>query len=154
MGNMELTNMCMIENTATNQVLVQKRVKSWPGLAFPGGHIEDGEGIVDSVIREVREETGLTVSDLRLVGIKHFYGGDNADRYMVFMFAAGSYSGTLRSSDEGEVLWVDKDKLPSMELSRGMAVALAFMQNPDVSELSYVRTAGGDPWTDTTIKMQ
>ena len=147
MGTVELTNMCMIENTATNQVLVQRRTKSWVGIAFPGGHVEDGEGIVDSVIREVREETGLTVSDLRLVGIKDSCSGDNTDRFMVFLFATDSYSGTLRSSDEGEVFWVDKDKLTDMALSPSMEETLAVMSNPTVNELSYVRASSSEPWT-------
>ena len=152
MATVELTNMCMIES-ATGQVLVQRRVKSWPGIAFPGGHVEDGEGIVDSVIREVREETGLTVTDLRPLGVKHRYSPDNADRFMVFLYAAGSYSGTVQSSDEGEVFWVDKDKLLDMDLARSMSETLEAMMNPDVSELSYIRTGSGDDFVETT-KMQ
>lgn len=54
----ELTNMCMICDG--NCVLVQERKKpNWPGVIFPGGHAEAGESFVDSVIREVKEETGL-----------------------------------------------------------------------------------------------
>ena len=53
----EFTNMCMIYDNEGN-VLVQNRVKSWCGYAFPGGHLEPMESIVDSVIREVKEETG------------------------------------------------------------------------------------------------
>ena len=61
MPKIEMTNMVMIQDNQTDKVLVQNRVKSWRGLSFPGGHVEDNESIVDSAVREVREETGLEV---------------------------------------------------------------------------------------------
>ena len=61
-----LTNLCLIEDTSTNKVVLQyrspERYKKWSGYAFPGGHIEEGESIAESVIREVYEETGLTIT--------------------------------------------------------------------------------------------
>lgn len=66
-----LTNMCMI--TDGQRVLVQYREsEKWPGVSFPGGHIEPNESIISSVIREVKEETGLTVSNLELCGIQNW----------------------------------------------------------------------------------
>ena len=57
----ELTNLCMITD-AENRILVQDRTdSSWPGICFPGGHVEPGESFVASVIREVQEESGLVV---------------------------------------------------------------------------------------------
>ena len=64
----EFTNMCMIYDGEGN-ILVQDRIKSWCGIAFPGGHLELKESIVESVIREVKEETGLDISNLELCGI-------------------------------------------------------------------------------------
>lgn len=59
--SVEFVNMCMIKNG--DKVLVQDRVSpDWPGITFPGGHVERGKSFVDAVIREVREETGLTIS--------------------------------------------------------------------------------------------
>ena len=58
-----LTNMCLIENKKTKEVLTINRVKDWCGVAFPGGHIEEGEPIVLSVIREIKEEVNLNVID-------------------------------------------------------------------------------------------
>jgi 8-oxo-dGTP diphosphatase len=57
--------MVMIQNKHTGKVLVQDRVKSWKGLSFPGGHVENGESFYDCAVREVKEETGLEVRDLK-----------------------------------------------------------------------------------------
>lgn len=104
-----LTNMCMIQDGT--RVLVQDRIwRDLRGIIFPGGHVEPGESIVDSVIREVREETGLTAERPRLCGIKDWIN-ENGSRYIVFLFRAESFSGTLRGSDEGEVFWLEKDEV-------------------------------------------
>jgi len=73
----ELMNVCLLRDGA-NRMLVQDRTDpSWPVLCFPGGHVEIGETCADAVIREMQEETGLTVVSPRLVGIKEWmkHGG-------------------------------------------------------------------------------
>ena len=78
------TNMCMI--TDGRRVLVQDRKsEKWPGVTFPGGHVECGESIISSVIREIKEETGLTVSNLELCGIQNWT--DPTDHYRYLKFA-------------------------------------------------------------------
>ena len=59
----ELTNMCMVQDSKGNVVALNKRKGGYTGLTFPGGHLEPGETICDSVIREVKEETGLDITD-------------------------------------------------------------------------------------------
>lgn len=94
------TNMCMVCD-GEGRVLVQDRQSpDWPGVTFPGGHVEPGESFTQSVIREVREETGLTVEHPRLCGIKQFQTEQGA-RYVVLLYRADRFSGTLTSSDEG-----------------------------------------------------
>lgn len=66
----ELTNMCMIYDNNGNVVVQDKINQSWGGITFPGGHIEKQESFVDSVIREVKEETGLIIKNPKLCGIK------------------------------------------------------------------------------------
>ena len=105
----EFTNMCMIYDEKGN-VLVQNRVKSWCGYAFPGGHLERRESIVDSVIREVKEETGLTVSNLQLCGVKQAFSKDGV-RYIVFLYKTNCFEGQLISNDEGEHFWMPLDIL-------------------------------------------
>ena len=65
MESIKLMNMCKIVNNQTGKVLVQERVKSWQGIAFPGGKIKPGESIVLSVKREILEETGLKLNKIK-----------------------------------------------------------------------------------------
>jgi 8-oxo-dGTP diphosphatase len=135
------TNMCMI--TDGDKVLVQDRKKpDWPGICFPGGHVEPKESFVESVIREVYEETGLKIKDPVLCGTKQFQ--DEADaRYVVFFFKATRFSGELRSSREGEVFWIDRKDLPRYPLSPDMLEMVRVMEDANLSEFYYYKEDGG-----------
>ena len=143
-----LTNLCLIEDCLTNKVVLQyrspERYKKWSGYAFPGGHIEEGESLVESVIREVYEETGLTIADPKLVAVKD-WSLDEGGRYIVFCYKATKFSGQLRSSEEGEVSWVEKDQLDQLDLSYDMLPLLEVMEDPDLSEF-YYRKRTDDDW--------
>ena len=143
-----LTNLCLIEDCSTNKVVLQyrspERYKKWSGYAFPGGHIEEGESIAESVIREVYEETGLTIADPKLVAVKD-WSLDDGGRYMVFCYKATEFTGQLRSSEEGEVSWVKKDQLEKLDLSYDMLPLLEVMEDPDLSEY-YYRKRTDDDW--------
>ena len=74
----ELTNMIMIENPETDEVIVQNRVKYWTGITFPGGHIEKGESEIATAKREVLEETGLHIDiydNFSYSGVCFWYNG-------------------------------------------------------------------------------
>ena len=102
-----LTNLCMIVNGT--KILVQDKVgKDAGGIILPGGHVEEHEPVVDSVIREVKEETGLDIEKPRLCGIKEWINEDGS-RYIVFLFRADQFSGELVSSAEGRVFWMEKE---------------------------------------------
>lgn len=109
----KMTNMCMITDSETKKVLIQNRNKNdWDGLSFPGGHIEEGEAIIPSTIREVKEETGLDVTNLIPCGFKDWYDHKKEERYIVFFFKTSSYSGTLmEESKEGKNEWLSIDEI-------------------------------------------
>ena len=127
------TNMCMISDGAGN-ILVEERVKNdWRGIAFPGGHVEPGEAFTDSVVREVLEETGLTVESPRLCGVKQFHT-DEGERYIVFLYKAEKFSGELRSSGEGRVFWIKRSELESYGLAADFADLVRVFEEEDISE--------------------
>ena len=143
-----LCNLCMVEDLENGKVVLQyrspERYKKWSGYAFPGGHIEEGESLVESVIREVDEETGLTITAPKLVAVKD-WSLDDGGRYIVFCYKATRFSGQLRSSEEGEVSWVEKDQLEQLDLSYDMLPLLEVMEDPDLSEF-YYRKQTDDDW--------
>ena len=104
-----LTNMCMIRSGT--KVLVEEKVgKDAGGIIFPGGHVEDGEPGTDSGIREMQEETGLTMERPKLCGVKEWINPDGS-RYVVFLFTADRFTGELRSSEEGRVVWLEQHQV-------------------------------------------
>lgn len=128
-----LTNMCMVYEG--DRILVQdRRDPQWPGITFPGGHVEPGESFVESVIREVREETGLEIADVRLCGIKQWTQENGEYRYIVFFFKTDRFSGTLRDSAEGRVFWIDKKELSNYVLADGFDRMFSVFDNDSLSE--------------------
>lgn len=133
----ELTNMCMVYDG--KKVLVQDKVnKDFGGITFPGGHIEKFESFTDSVIREVYEETGLTIESPQLCGIKN-WSNDDGSRYIVFFYKTDKYNGEIKSSEEGEVFWLDMDELTNMNLSNDMEDMIKVFLDDNLSEFYYYK---------------
>lgn len=110
-----LANMCMVYKD--DMILVQMRKKKdWPGLTFPGGHVENNETLEESVIREIKEETGLTLKSLHLSGIKEWPWEENT-RYLGFLYKSNDFEGEIISSKEGEVFWIKKEDIKKYPLS-------------------------------------
>jgi 8-oxo-dGTP diphosphatase len=118
---MKNTTVCYIEKD--NKYLMLHRVKKendanrdkWIGV---GGKFQDGESPEDCVLREVLEETGLTLTSWRFRGIVTFVSDMWETEYM-HIFTADGYTGRLIDCDEGVLEWIDREKLLSLPLWEG-----------------------------------
>ena len=119
--NVELTVLCLIEDG--DRILLQNRIKKdWRGYTLPGGHVEPGESFVDAVIREMKEETGLTILDPRLVGIKQF----------------------PLENGEGQMDWMKYSDLSTVKTVDDFDDLLKVMNTPELTEFQY--SVSGDEW--------
>ena len=131
--NVELAVVCLLEDGG--RVLLQNRKKEdWHGWALPGGHVEPGESFVDAVIREMQEETGLTVTRPRLWGIKDWMCEDGS-RFLVALYCATDFTGTLKSSEEGRVFWVTRAEFAEMDVIWNMKDVLRICDDETLSEM-------------------
>ena len=140
--NVELTVLCLI--TDRSRMLLQNRTKKdWQGYTLPGGHVEPGESFVDAVIREMKEETGLEIRNPRLAGVKQFPIENG--RYIVLLFKATEYSGTVVSSDEGQMEWIESNRLSEINTVDDFEDLLRVINDPALTEFQYL--VDGDEWT-------
>jgi len=135
------TNMCMIYDDAGN-ILVQDRLNpDWPGITFPGGHVEYAESFSKSVIREVKEETGLDIEEPVLCGVKQFQTKEDA-RYVVMFYKTNKFSGELKSSDEGKVFWIPREMLCEYQLADDMEEMIRIFESDVLNEFYYHKENG------------
>ena len=117
MAKIEITNMIMVQNPDTKEVLVQNRIKYWCGISFPGGHVENGESIYDCAVREVKEETNLDIANPKLFDIKanvHMvYPNKDEVYYTDVVYIVNEFLGELKPDGEStELRFFGLDELP------------------------------------------
>ena len=126
---MKLTTLCYIEKDGKYLMLHRTKKEQdenkgkWIGV---GGHFEAMESPEDCVRREVLEETGLAIHRFCFRGIITFCL-DGVTEYM-HLFTADDFSGTLRTCDEGDLAWVEKEKVLSLNLWEGDRIFLKLLQ--------------------------
>lgn len=131
----ELTTLCLVYDE--DKILVQNRLKEdWKGIVLPGGHVDKEESFVEAIIREIKEETNLDIYNPKLVGIKQFQ--EKGYRYITFLFKTNEFEGNLKSSDEGEVMWVKRSNLQDLDLVEDFIDLLSVFEDDDKQEFMYV----------------
>ena len=106
-----------------------------------GDHVSRRACRAGRIIYRRCEETGLTIDKPVLCGVKQWMYSDGS-RSISFLYQAERFEGELRSSDEGNVFWVERDELPHMNLASGMAETLRVFLEPSLSELAYFQKSG------------
>lgn len=125
-----LTTLCYIEKE--NRYLMMHRVKKehdinkdkWIGV---GGHFEPDESPEECLLREVKEETGLTLTSYRLRGIITFMSDQWQTEYM-FLYTAEGFTGTLTECVEGTLEWVEKSKIQELPIWEGDKIFFSLME--------------------------
>ena len=147
------TTLCYIQKG--EEYLMLHRVKKendlnhdkWIGI---GGKFEDKESPEDCLLREVREETGLTLTNYRYRGIVTFVSDRWPTEYM-HLFTAGGYTGTLKECDEGVLEWVPKRRLLELPHWEGDAIFLNLIDREDQPFFSLKLCYEGDTLVEAVL---
>ena len=135
----ELTNLCLIYQG--DQILVEEKIwRGQKGIVVPGGHVEKNESLCASVIREMREETGLTIENPIPCGFKDWIN-DDGSRYLVLLYKTNRFSGELRPSEEGRVFWTTREEFARLPVMWNMREILQILDSDDYSEFYWPKGA-------------
>lgn len=139
-----VTVLCMVYKD--DEILLQDRVaENWPGVTFPGGHVEHGESFVEAVKREIWEETGLSIEHPRLCGVKQYQSADD-ERYIALLFKTAQFTGELSSSAEGKMRWIKRGDIDSYPLVPDFRELLAVFDSDELQEFMYRTGKEGNSW--------
>lgn len=130
----------IMKNITAENLTQSAEIFEW---GFPGGSIEIGEKVEETAIREVKEETGLTIREPKLCGVKQFQT-DQDERYIVLLFKTDKFEGTLISSAEGEMSWIDRNSLNDYALVNDFMELLKVFDSDCYSEFMYERNKSSD----------
>ena len=129
---MKNTSLCYIEKN-NKYLMLHRTIKEndlnhdkWIGI---GGKFEEGESPEDCVLRETKEETGLTLKKFEYRGIVTFVSDIWGTEYM-HLFTSDLFEGELIDCDEGVLEWIDKDKLLELKLWEGDKIFLKLISEP------------------------
>ena len=144
---MKLATLCYVIDRKKKQTLMLHRVKKendmhegkWNGL---GGKLENGETPEECVIREVKEESGLTIKNPRMHGFITFPLFDGTNDWYVFLFTADNYSGKLIDSREGNLEWIPNKKVSSLNLWEGDKIFLDWLYQEKFFSAKFVYKKG------------
>lgn len=146
MNQMRLTTLCYVERDGCWLMMHRTRKSldenagKWIGL---GGHLESGESPAECILREITEEAGIPVSDLRLRGIVTFILPDWGNE-LTFLYTARTDAEALPDCPEGELKWVPVSDVLSLPLWEGDRVFLPLLRTrEDCFSLKLVYAPGG-----------
>lgn len=97
----------------------------WNGL---GGKLDAGESPEECVVREVREESGLTLRDPRLRGVLTFPAFKDGEDWLVFVYTATRFEGEVGACEEGDLEWVPDERVASLPLWEGDQIFLPWLE--------------------------
>jgi len=129
---MILATLCYVKDKGRTLMLhrIKKQgdihIGKWNGL---GGKLEEGESPEECAIREVQEESGLIVEELELKGVLTFPNFDGSNDWYVFAFVIRKFSGELTESPEGQLQWIEDEKLLDLNLWEGDRIFLPWLEN-------------------------
>ncbi len=127
---MKLATLCYVVDGDKTLMLYRNKKENdyhegkWNGL---GGKFEAGESPEDCAVREIYEESGLTVNNPTLKGFITFPMFDGVDDWYVFLFVCKEFEGKLIESNEGELKWIPNDKLLDLNLWPGDRVFIPWL---------------------------
>lgn len=146
----EITTLCYIEKDGCYLMLHRISKKhdlnkdKWIGV---GGHVEDGESPEECLVREVMEETGLSLESFAFRGLVTFTQEGYGTEYMC-LYTAVPCDGEIKECDEGVLTWVPLEQIPSLNLWEGDRIFLKLLENKEEPFFSLKLTYKGDTLTE------